>query len=265
MKIYVKSPFWRRVARRIGRGLFSFAENNDDSRLASNGEIWLLSNLIRLHAKEGKSRPYVVFDGGGNTGDYTNAVLQQGLRLEVKVDISIFEPSPYCVDSLRRRFSHYPEVKVVAAGLADEKREAKLLFDEPGSTLASFVPRTTINPNGDRGVTVPLIRLDEYMKEKQVSRIDLLKLDVEGYELKALRGLHERLAPEVVDIVQFEYGGATLDAGDSLRELYKMFESRGYAVGKVFPKGLELRPYYDWMEHYSYANYVALSPRFLTL
>ena len=88
-----------------------------------------------------------------------------------------------------------------------------------------------------------------------------MKLDVEGHEVAALRGLGERLRPETVDVIQFEYGGAALDAGTTLRDLYRLLEGRGYALAKLFPRALELRDYRPWAEHFSYANYVALAPR----
>jgi hypothetical protein len=91
----------------------------------------------------------------------------------------------------------------------------------------------------------------------------LLKLDIEGFELAALRGAGERLTPQFIDVVQFEYGGTTMDAGATLRDLYGLLEVRGYAVAKLFPSAVEVRKYATWMEHYAYANYVALSPRWL--
>ena len=62
-------------------------------------------------------------------------------------------------------------------------------------------------------------------------------------------------------MIQFEYGGTTLDAGTSLRDLYRLLSDRGYRLAKLYPDALEIRPYRPWMEHFSYANYVALSPR----
>src|SRR5262249_29672132 len=96
------------------------------------------------------------------------------------------------------------------------------------------------------------------------TRIDLLKLDVEGSELAALQGLAGRLRPDVVDAIQFEYGGTALDAGTTLRDSYRLLTGHGYVLAKLFPRALEVRSYRPWMEHYAYANYVALSPGRLT-
>jgi FkbM family methyltransferase len=41
---------------------------------------------------------------------------------------------------------------------------------------------------GAGALTVPMIRLDDYVAAQGIARLDLVKLDVEGYELPALRG-----------------------------------------------------------------------------
>jgi hypothetical protein len=66
------------------------------------------------------------------------------------------------------------------------------------------------------------------------------------------------------DIIQFEYGGTTLDAGVSLRQIVEWLARKNYRIAKLFPHALELRNYSEWMENYDYANYVALSPRWYT-
>jgi hypothetical protein len=101
------------------------------------------------------------------------------------------------------------------------------------------------------------------MAKENINHLDLLKIDIEGSELAALRGLGEQLEPLLVEVIQFEYGGTALDAGITLRDLYQLLCERGYVIAKLLPRALELRSYQPWMEHYAYANYVALSPELL--
>jgi FkbM family methyltransferase len=261
MKIHTRSSIWRRGLRVLGSKLFHFAENNDRPQMEDNGEGWFLRQLLAAHAVSRKERPFVVCDAGANAGGYTRMVLQEACRINCMVEVHAFEPSPHCLEELRRIFAGEDAVRLVGAALADQAGEATLFSGQSGSTHASLLLRAVADPAGD--VRVPLLRLEDYIRAHGIGHIDLLKLDIEGAELVALRGLGEYLRPEVVDVIQFEYGGTTLDAGTRLRDLYELLTSRGFVLAKIFPRFLEQRVYADWMEHFAYANYAALAPRWL--
>jgi FkbM family methyltransferase len=258
MIVRLNSPMWRRVVRTFGRLLFRIAENNDDPRMEKNGESWLLRSLL---TSTRTAEPFVLIDGGANRGDYSRTVLSLSRELSAPVDLHAFEPAPLCIAALREQFSNEPGVRLVGKALGDRIGNAALYDGGRGSSQASLVERTEHSHEASAIVQVPLVRLDDYLKSNSITRVSLLKLDIEGGELAALRGLGESLRPDIVEVIQFEYGGAALDAGTTLRDVYRLLEARGYTLSKLFPTGVEVRSYRSWMENYAYANYVALSPR----
>lgn len=259
MRIRTRSPLWRRVARVLGRQLFRLAENNDDPCMERNGEEWLLRTLLEEHRVHRARETFVLVDGGANRGDYSRCALRIAKAAGIAMDIHAFEPSPTCGEALRQVFAGERAFRLVERAIGDRAGEAVLHDGGTGSSLASLVPRAEHSQNHSAAVRVSVSRLDDYLATAAISRVHLLKLDVEGHEVPALQGLGAYLAPDRVEVIQFEYGGAALDAGATLRDLYRLLESHGYQVAKLFPSAVEGRSYRAWMEHYAYANYVAVS------
>ena len=262
MNVAKPAAWWRRMARRLGRELFHFADNNCDSRIDHNGERWLLHTVFRAQVASFPGRPLVVLDVGANTGGYSRMVLQAARAWNCPVKLHAFEPSPDCAATLRTSMTD-SGVRIVAAAASDRNGEAVLHATEPGSSQGSLMVRPDFAAATTSSVTIPALRLDSYLQSAAVERVDLLKLDTEGSERAALTGMGELLRPDRVGVIQFEYGGTTLDAGVSLRDLYRMLEARGFVIAKLFPASLEVRGYAPWMEHYAFANYVAVSPGLL--
>ena len=63
-------------------------------------------------------------------------------------------------------------------------------------------------PTGDHGLKATLeveqICIDDFITEKQLAKVNVLKIDTEGYDLEVVRGATESLRQGVVDVVVCE-------------------------------------------------------------
>lgn len=247
LRSFVKKVAWR---------LYAWAENLNDCNFESNGEGYFLSHLPFGEQKE----PFIFFDVGANVGKYSQMLLKQFPNAEGH----LFEPLPSCAAKLRESFGENKAVYVNELAVSDVHGAQSLWFADKQNALASFYRRdpASCGVEADSFLEVKTITLESYIKSLGIKHIHLLKVDVEGHELKVLEGLGGFLHPDFIDLIQFEYGGTGIDSMTSLRSLYRLLESKGFAVCKLMPKGLWRRQYYPVMDNFQYSNYIAISSGF---
>lgn len=144
--------------------------------------------LIALH-ESGLPPDAVCVDGGGNIGVLAMALA----RYAPEGRIYSFEPgrknSAFLAANLRA--NQITNVEPVPLGLWSEPRVLQLQSDEhhPGGAF--------ISETGDgfsTGEEITTVRLDDWVVERRLDRLDLLKLDIEGAEPLALRGAAQTVA-----------------------------------------------------------------------
>ncbi|MGH2882640.1 MAG: FkbM family methyltransferase, partial [Solirubrobacteraceae bacterium] len=86
--------------------------------------------------------------------------------------------------------------------------------------------------------------------------IDLLKLDIEGAELAALRGAERLLAERRVGLIQFEYGLPGMAARVYLRDFFELLD--GWEIHRIVSDGTVPIRYHERFEILYTANYLAI-------
>jgi FkbM family methyltransferase len=165
-----------------------------------------------------------------------------------------FEPSATAFAELTRRLGD--RVTAFEYGLSDHEGSITLYAPEAGSALASPHQRRHPVARWDPLESVRMKRLDSVVPELELTRIDLLKLDVEGHELAALRGADQTLRSGVIETIQFEFGGCAIDSRVFLRDFFELLSER-FAISRVVQDGLFPIEYSELHEVFTTTNYVA--------
>ncbi|WP_336959297.1 FkbM family methyltransferase [Chryseobacterium contaminans] len=176
---YISPDFYKK---RYFKTLNNLNKDNFSERNVEPELVWI---------KEYLPKSAVILDIGANVGTFL-------YQLENKLDhehIYAFEPNKKLYTRLKRLF---PSMRILPLALSDENTIAE--FKVPiinGKTIAS---RGTLNTaykekGEEKSYTekVKVIKLDEWAALEHFNRLDFIKIDVEGNEIKTLSGAKETI------------------------------------------------------------------------
>lgn len=151
---------------------------------------WRWAPLSR-HFPHGISWPYdvqrfagtrklgVIFDVGANVGQ----TVERLVRYFPQAEIFSFEPGRRSFEELQRRFGGRAGVHLHDLALGATRGTAALQLND-NTELNTLVGAV----NAMNSVAVEVTTLDAFVAAAGVSHIDLLKIDVEGWEIEVLKG-----------------------------------------------------------------------------
>lgn len=233
--------------------------------IQNSGEIWALQNVIRP-ALAGVDAP-VVFDVGANVGEYSLLTRQELPQAKILA----FEPAPATYQQLRQRLSQsdgHAEITPYNFGFSDANRSLELfsyaIEGNEVSLLASVdrrLPTQVVNVEVEHSEQIQVRTIDSFCAAENITRIDLLKLDVEGHELAVLRGAREMLARGGIRIIQFEFGPANIYSRTFFYDFWTLL-SDAFDIFRIVPNGLAPIAYYgEHREVFLTTNYLAVRKR----
>jgi FkbM family methyltransferase len=187
--------------------------------------------------------PLVIVDGGAHDGvvarQFVAALGRAGVA-RPGVQVHAFEPNQDLHAQLRQSLRDVPGAAHVAA-LAAASGDVDLIVNRSPMT-SSVLPRGALceryfeeltRPQATR--RVPAVALDDWFARSGLARVDLLKLDLQGYELEALRGAEELLRRGVacvyleVHLTPGLYEGAAVFA-----DIDAYLRGRGYRLHNLY-------------------------------
>lgn len=185
---------------------------------------------------------FVILDIGANIGAHA---LPMARLAGPEGHVHAFEPMSWARGKLQRNLSLNPALRNVTVhplALSDADRTEAVTFS--CSWPMSGVGEGELHPfhkGQSMTETVRLARLDGYAADKGITRVDLVKLDVDGFEYKVVQGGRETLARHRPVIVM-ELGAYTLaEIGDDVRDLVGALTDLGYR----FYRESDFRPFED--------------------
>jgi FkbM family methyltransferase len=173
----------------------------------------------------------VVVDGGANIGIYSEFLSRCVGPTGV---VHSFEPSPENFKHLREATQRLPNVRANCAAIGAKSGVAQLYVSD-----ALNVDHRVYASSEElrRAISIEMLALDDYFQPGET--VDLIKLDLQGYELHALRGATRVCAenPKIKLLIEFwPYG--LKQAGASWMELVTALEAQHMVIRQLSTRGL---------------------------
>lgn len=139
----------------------------------------------------------VIFDLGGHRGE---TIRQYRARFPDAVVYS-FEPFPDSLASLHKNFGNDPMTKIIPMAVAEQPGPRILYINDVDATNsllpAAASSRRYLPGKGTKGsIQVDATSIDEFVESHRVETVHILKMDIQGGELMALKGA-QRVLKEV--------------------------------------------------------------------
>jgi FkbM family methyltransferase len=244
-RVYRATPVAQTIARFCEKFLHGYY-NQGFLDLALNGEGKVIDVV----------RPAVAFDVGAHKGEWAQAVLERspGTR------ICCFEIIPSVAARLRDGMAGRHNVDVFDFGLSSVAGDVEVFWNKtlPDTSSLHVQPSEFYKDAEVERIAARVRRGDDVVRELGIEQIDLLKMDVEGNEVEVLQGFDATLRSQrPPKVIQFEYGPSYIGPRHTLHEVYGLLGER-YEIGRIYPTGVEFKPYDIYDDHFRMGNYVAV-------
>ena len=220
---------------------------NNYQNSIETGEKHFISSVLKEY------RPKICIDIGANVGEYSKLLLE-----ETESHVISFEPVPQPFMEMCTSLSAYGERFVgVNSGVGNKNKKLSINYNPDTTAFASFCPQINeihyvVN---DHILEVNVTTLDSYVEGNGIDCVDLIKIDVEGFELEVLIGARDTIDYLKPKFIQLEFNLHQLIRGGSLYAYSKLLPD--YEPYQLLPGGWALRSPLDPIANiFCFSNFI---------
>lgn len=211
-----------------------------------NGEEALLHKL----QNNKKDKMGVFFDVGANIGEWSRLVADKFDGTEV----FSFEMCPETFNNLKKNTEGL-NINSFNIAMSDQDIDEFQICCKGDNYRSNSID--IISDISIETVNVKMLTGDSFCKIHGINKIDFLKIDVEGHELKVLEGFKNMIHEQRINLIQFELNAYGINQGITLKD-FKNFFGDIYIIGKIYPKHIDFLMEDSFKFWESSPNYVAV-------
>lgn len=177
-------------------------------------------NEKKLYKDYLEDEEIVVFDIGSNVGNYIKLVTK--ILKKKEIEIHSFEPIKILIDNQKAKNATLIKNNILVSDNSGEE----LFFERKVSSQSSTFKKENSSLNQvSRTYNVQTVALDDYIANNGVEKIDILKIDTEGNELKIIKSLENILKEKIIRIIKIE---SSFDRTNDFIQILQMLQYSNY-------------------------------------
>ena len=214
----------------------------------NNGEYKVLENIAK------NSKDSLCFlDGGSNVGEHVLKFDYLCKKYDIPNPIIFaIEPFPSTIEVLKKNLTNI-SFQLIDKALGKEEGIVKFYSEKLDglSGQNSAIQHYYLN-----NVTeVKQTTIDTLVKDYSLTKINFLKLDIEGFEYNALLGASKTMSEGLIDYIQLEYNQTWIEGGGTIKKVIDIANSYSYKLYRIRKNDLISIPSYNFnIEDFFYCN-----------
>ncbi len=194
------------------------------SLVALEDPYTVIANLLRGHQVRG------LLDAGASNGRISRRLL----RLFPDAQAYAFEPNPLYEEMLKQYAREDPRFHPQFLALSDEEADIRLLVMKSPGTTSMFVPSKRLKAMYPKETditsveTIKAVTIDSWVEHNDNPDIQLMKFDIQGAELRALRGATRVLQTSTLLVYTEVFLNPLYDGGAIFSEIDLCLRDSGF-------------------------------------
>ena len=214
-------------------GKYKFQTIEKDEGISTELQIYQSHEPLTTHLmiKELKQN-MVCVDLGSNIGYY--AVIESNIIGE-SGKIFAIEPSPVNFPILKLNLENQKKNNFLAYNIAigDKNEDMEFIISAKSNWSKIRMNNEKINPE-DKIIKIPVKTLDSFVQENDIEKIDILRMDVEGFEYNIIVGANnvlEKYKPKIFVEIHKMYLGK-----EKTCKIFNDLKNKGYEIKYYIPR-----------------------------
>lgn len=182
----------------------------------------------------GGNKNITIFDVGACTGSVTFEYLQ----LFRKSTIFSFEPFVPSFEILKKAMLPYENVQVFNIAISEKTGTTEFNVNESAATNSMLETHPDSSKNWNqyalnttKKIQIDTITLDEFIENKNIDKIDILKLDTQGTEYQILTGSKKAIRENKISLIYLEIiTRPTYSGQKNLEDILSLLRVQGFIL-----------------------------------